>query len=162
VTGGSLTLTGSATQDISIADGAYATLKDNTIQGWVSLLWKHAYAKMNGNSIYGRVSAVEAKADLTNNIIHGNTEGDGVVAFNFGELNLSNNSIFGVKYALYAHPYSEIQLEQNQFGSETSGIPTIVCQQDVAMQSKGNNILRNADLRISCPGLPTTPGTSSF
>lgn len=161
-TGGSISVDNCHIEDISIADGGYATLSENTIQGGVSVLWKHAYANLTRNTIHGRVSAIDAKATLAENTIHGNQKGEGVTAFNFAELTLSQNTIFGVKYALYAHPTSTIRLNQNQFDSATSGVSTIQCEHEVSVESDGKNFLKNPNLTISCDGLPSSPETNWF
>ena len=161
-TGGSLTITQSETVDITIADGAYATIIENTIRGSVNLMWKHAYAEIRENQIYGRVSALDAKTSVETNKIYGNQKGEGVVAFNFAMMTLTNNRISGMKNALYAHPSSTLILNHNQFNSETEGADTIVCDAPVRVESDGANTLRNTALDISCEGLPSNPGSEQF
>ena len=161
-TGGSLTVTQSETKDISIADGAYATLRENIIRGSVSLMWKHAYAEIRENQVYGRISAIDAKATVENNKIYGDQQGEGVTAFNFAMLTLTNNSISSMQTALYAYPSSMLTLNHNQFNSETEGKPTIFCETPVTIKSDGANTLQNTELHISCEGLPSNPGTGQF
>ncbi|MCP4402123.1 MAG: hypothetical protein GY801_33075 [bacterium] len=160
--GGSLTISQCETGSISITNGAYATLSENTIRGSVDLMWKHAYAEIRDNMIYGRVSATDAKATIETTKIYGNQQGEGVTAFNFAMLTLTNNSITGMKNALYAHPSSTLILNHNLFNSETEGTSTIFCEAPVEIASDGTNTLRNAELNISCEGLPSNPGTENF
>ena len=125
-------------------------------------MWKHAYAEIRDNQIYGRVSAVDAKATIETNKIYGNQQGEGVTAFNFAMLTLTNNSISGMKTALYAYPSSTLILNHNQFNSEHEKTATIFCETPLTIESDGANTLQSADLYISCDGLPSNPGTGQF